>query len=103
MFSDASFVPTTKLAEAPGLNWQDIANFAQQEGLRISLFVPRMDCYDDLSQIDKAEYMAIPFDPSVSGDAVMKLREFTANKANFQKTLIQLAKTVSKSARVDTL
>ncbi len=103
VFTDASFCDKTALSEAPGLTWEDIANYAMQERLRISLFAPQMDCYDDLSQIDKCEYMAIPYDPSVTGDAVMKLRDFTADVANFQKTLVQLAKTVSVSASVDTL
>jgi hypothetical protein len=103
VFTDASFTEKTTLPEAPGLSWEDIANYAMQERLRISLFAPQMDCYDNLSQIDKCEYMAIPYDPSVRGDAVQKLRDFTADVANFQKTLIQVAKTVSVSAQVDTL
>ena len=103
VFTDASFCEKTTLPEAPGLTWEDVANSAMQERLRISLFAPQMDCYDNLSQIDKCEYMAIEYDPSVKNDAVMKLRHFTADVANFQKTLIQLAKTVSVSASVDTL
>lgn len=103
VFTDASFCERTVIPEAPDLTWEDVANSAMQERLRISLFAPQMDCYDNLSQIDKCEYMAIPFDPSVKYDAVMKLRDFTADVANFQKTLIQLAKTVSVSASVDTL
>ncbi len=103
VFTDASFHDKTTLDEASGLTWEDVANFAMQERLRISLFAPQMDCYDDLSQIDKCEYMAIPFDPNVANDAVMKLRDFTANVENFQKTLMQLAKTVSVSANADTL
>lgn len=103
VFTDASFTATTTLPEASGLTWEDVANYAMQERLRISLFAPQMDCYDNLSQIDKCEYMAIPYDPSVKNDAVMKLRDFTADVANFQKTLIQLAKTVSASGYADTL
>ena len=103
VFTDASYCEQTAIAEAPGLNWEDVANFAMQERLRISLFAPKMDCHDNLSQIDKCEYMAIPFDPSVKNDAVMKLRDFTADVANFQQTLIQLAKTVSVSSQTDTL
>jgi hypothetical protein len=45
----------------------------------------------------------VEFDPSVQNDAVYKLREFTADTANFQKTLEQLAKTVSASAVAETL
>ncbi|MBQ3343449.1 MAG: VWA domain-containing protein [Kiritimatiellae bacterium] len=103
IFTDASFAEKTSIPEAPGLTWEDIANYAMQERLRISLYAPKMDCHDDLTQIDKCEYMAIPYDPSVKNDAVNKLREFTSNVANFQKTLIQLAKTVSMSGLVDTL
>ena len=62
-----------------------------------------MSCYDDLSQIDKCEYMPIEFDPDVPNDAVYKLRDFTSDTANFQKTLEQLAKTVSVSAVAETL
>ena len=103
VFTDASFCEKTTLAEAPGLTWEDVANSVMQERIRLSLFAPQMDCYDNLSQIDKCEYQAIPYDPSVKGDAVQKLRDFTADVANFQKTLTQLAKTVSVSAAADTL
>ena len=59
--------------------------------------------FNNLSQIDKCEYMPIEFDPEVKNDAVYKLRDFTADTANFQKTLEQLAKTVSVSAVAETL
>ena len=98
VFTDASFKPATMIPEAPGLTWEDIANAVMQERLRLSIFAPQMDCYDDLQQIDKCEYMPIPFDPVVANDAVMKLRDFTSDTANFQKTLAQLAKSVSASA-----
>lgn len=103
VFSDASFHPRTSLAEAPNLDWKEIANLVMQEKLRLSVYAPAMSCYDDLCQIDKCEYMPIVYDPSVPNDAVFKLREFTADKANFQKTLDQLAKTVSASAVAETL
>ena len=103
VFTDASYTPTTKLPEAPGLTWEDIANLAMQERLRISLFAPQMDCHDDLGQIDKCEYMGIPYDPSDPRDAILKLRDYTADTANFQKTLAQLAKTVSVSSAADVL
>ena len=103
VFSDASFHPTTSLAEAPKLDWQEIANLIMQEKIRLSIYAPQMSCYDDLSQIDKCEYMPIEFDPDVPNDAVYKLRDFTSDTANFQKTLEQLAKTVSVSAVAETL
>ena len=103
VFSDASFHPRTSLSEAPNLDWKEIANLAMQEKLRLSVYAPAMACYDDLTQIDKCEYMPIEFDPGIPNDAVYKLREFTADRANFQKTLDQLAKTVSASAVAETL
>ena len=103
VFSDASFHPVTALSEAPNLDWQEIANLIMQEKIRLSVYAPQMPCYDDLSQIDKCEYMPVEFDPSIQNDAVYKLREFTADTANFQKTLEQLAKTVSASAVAETL
>lgn len=103
VFSDASFHPRTSLSEAPNLDWKEIANLAMQEKLRLSVYAPAMACYDDLTQIDKCEYMPIEFDPEIPNDAVYKLREFTADRANFQKTLDQLAKTVSASAVAETL
>lgn len=103
VFSDASFHSRTTLSEAPNLDWKEIANLAMQEKLRLSVYAPAMACYDDLTQIDKCEYMPIEFDPAVPNDAVYKLREFTADRANFQKTLDQLAKTVSASAVAETL
>lgn len=103
VFSDASFKGTTSLPEAPGLNWQEVANLVMQEKLRLSIYAPQMSCYDDLSQIDKCEYMPIEYDPEISNDAVFKLRDFTADTANFQKTLEQLAKTVSVSAVAEVL
>ena len=103
VFTDASFHATTALTEAPNLDWQEIANLIMQEKIRLSIYAPQMRCYDDLSQIDKCEFMPIEFDPEVPNDAVYKLRDFTADTANFQRTLQQLAKTVSASAVAETL
>ena len=103
VFSDASFHAKTSLSEASGLDWQEIANLIMQEKIRLSIYAPQMPCYDDLSQIDKCEYMPIEFDSEIPNDPVYKLRDFTADTANFQKTLEQLAKTVSVSAVAEVL
>ena len=103
VFSDASFHPATVIPEASGLDWQEIANLVMQEKLRLSIYAPQLDCYDNLSQIDKCEYMPIEWDPEIPNDRVYKLRDFTADTANFQKTLEQLAKTVSASAVAEVL
>lgn len=103
VFTDASYHAVTSLSEAPNLNWEEIANLIMQEKIRLSIYAPQMRCYDDLSQIDKCEYMPIEFDPEVPNDAIYKLRDFTADTTNFQRTLQQLAKTVSTSAVAETL
>lgn len=103
IFTDASFHPRTALSEAPNLDWKEVSYLVMQEKLRLSVYAPAMSCYDDLTQIDKCEYMPIEFDSSIPHDPVYKLREFTADRANFQKTLDQLAKTVSASAIAETL
>lgn len=104
LFTDASYHSKTSSSfEAPNLDWSEIANLIMQEKIRLSIFAPQMDCYDNLSQIDKCEWMPIEYDPSVPNDAVYRLRDFTADKANFTKVLEQLAKTVSVSAVAETL
>lgn len=103
VFTDASYHDTTSCSEAPNLGWEDIANVLMQEKIRLSIYAPQMNCYDNLSQIDKCEYMPIEFDPDIPHDAVNKLRDFTSDTENFQKTLEQLAKTVSVSAVAEIL
>lgn len=103
VFTDASYHDTTMCDEAPNLGWEDIANLIMQERIRLSIYAPQMSCYDNLSQIDKCEYMPIEYDPDVANDAVYKLRDFTSDTDNFQKTLEQLAKTISVSAVAEIL
>ena len=76
LFTDASYTSRTTLPEEPGLSWEDVANRVMQERLRLTIFAPEMDCYDDLSNIDKAEYVPIAYDSAVTGDAAQRLREF---------------------------
>lgn len=65
LVTDSPCKDKTHLAAAPGLSWMDVADMAMQERLRLSIFAPEMDCYDDLSMIDKCEYMAIPWQAPV--------------------------------------
>jgi hypothetical protein len=67
--------------------------------LRISLYAPETDCYQTVSAIDKCEWEIVG---SLS-DAVEKMAEFSANTANFRKTMEQLAKSISVSSTTPTL
>lgn len=99
VFTDASFHPD--METIPGGTIDDVIQLLQQERIRLSLFAPDMKCHYGLSTLDKSVYEAIEYDESVKNDAVMKLREFTSNTANFMKTLEALAKSVSQSGSAD--
>ena len=103
IFTDASFTETTTLPEAPGLHLPDIAGMVTAARLRISLFAPQMDCYDDLAAVDRLEYHGFAFDPDVRGDAVQKLRDLTSDIPQFQKTIRQLSRTFSAFSYEDVL
>ena len=99
VFTDASFHP--EMEAIPGGTVDDVTQLLQQERIRLSLFAPDMKCHYGLSALDKSVYEAIEYDESVENDAVMKLREFTSDTANFTKTLEALAKSVSQSGSAD--
>lgn len=101
IFTDAPYSETTTLPEAPGLPLEDIRKKVVAARLRISLFAPQMDCYDDLEDIERLEYNGFAFDSSIPGDAVQKLRDLTADIANFQTTLRQLSKAFSAFSYAD--
>ena len=103
IFTDASYKPKTTIPEAAGLTFTDIGNAIDAEHLRVSVYAPQMSCHDDLSSIDRVEYMPVDCDPSKPGDAVAKLREFTANRENFKKTMEQIAKSVSIESYAEAL
>ena len=77
LVTDSPFKAKTHLAAAPGLSWMDVANVVMQERLRLSIFAPQMDCYDDLSCLDKCEYMAIPWQAPV-----LSVAAFMSDKNN---------------------
>lgn len=99
IFTDASFHPKTKGGAAVG----DIEALCLSNRILISLFAPEMDCHFDLSGIDKAIYKPIPYDKADKWGAAKALEAFTRDKANFENTLRQLAKSVSASADVEIL
>ena len=99
VFTDASFHPTLEADSALGL--ADVANAVTEARIRLSVFAPAMECYDDLSQIDKCEYTPVAVEPGET--PVAALARFTGDRAHFRKTLEMLAKSVSASAAADAL
>ena len=99
VFTDASYHPT--FGDAGELNLCDVANAVTEARIRLSVFAPAMDCYDDLAQIDKCEYSPVAAGPGES--TVAALARFTGDRANFRNTLEMLARSVSASASADAL
>lgn len=95
VFTDAPYKPTMSIPEANGGAWQDIANRCAENRIILSLFAPDRECYNDLASIQRSEYF-----PIGGANPQQALVDFTSDQANFQKTLEQLARSVSKSAEV---
>ena len=76
-------------------------NAVTEARIRLSVFAPAMECYDDLSQIDKCEYTPVAVEPGET--PVAALARFTGDREHFRKTLEMLAKSVSASAAADAL
>lgn len=98
VFTDASFHPTMAIPEARGGGITDLFNSLTANRICLSIFAPDMPCYDELSQVDKSEYEAIPFDSTDPEGPQKALAQYTSNRVNFANTLKQLAASVSKSA-----
>lgn len=94
IFTDASFKTAMSIPEASGGDVMDIKNQCNKHSIILSIFAPDMPDYKKLGGIDKAEYMRIG---SAGSNPQQALKDFTADKKNFEQTLIMLAKTVTKS------
>jgi len=90
---------TTSSPEAGGATFDDVAREVMAARIRLSLYAPETDCYQTISAIDKCEWEMV----GTLSDAVEKMQEFSANTANFKKTMEQLAKSISVSATTPTL
>ena len=115
VFTDATFHGCSKdgmefvrtLASDSGKTGEDVVNAILQNKLRVSIYAPDFatlgwNGYAMLDDaVDKLEYEPIPI--GTDNDPQRALAEFTGDRANFKKTLAQLAKSVSGSADADTL
>jgi hypothetical protein len=100
IFTDAPFKRTMVVPEAKGGTVDDIVNAVNSNRIVLSVFAPEdagndSEGYARLAEADKAEWMAVR-----SGSGLV---EYTSDRAHFQETLKQLAKSISVSAEVPTL
>ncbi len=97
IFTDATYHPTTK----GGGTLDDIVNACTSNRILLFIFAPELDCYDELSTIDKSEYEAI----EVTGGEkpAEALARFTSQGDAFKRAMEQLGKSVSASAAVPEL
>lgn len=80
------------LSTVPGASVDDVITAIESSRIYLSIFAPEMECYDILSEADRAEYEAI------SGENPQEaLEQFTSDQTNFRKTMEMLAKTVAAS------
>ena len=103
LFTDASCHMKMAIPEAKGGTIADLFNVLMANRIILSIFAPDMPCWDELSQVQKSEYMPISYDKTAKNGAVHALRDFTKDPANFQRTLKALAASVSKSAETPEL
>jgi hypothetical protein len=103
LFTDASCHLQLAIPEAKGGTMEDLFNVLMANRIILNIFAPDMPCWDELSQVQKSEYMPIAYDKSVKHGAVYALRDFTKDPANFQRSLKALAASVSKSAETPEL
>ena len=98
VFTDATYHPEMTVAGAEGGMVQDVAHQLMANRIMLNVYAPDHACYDELSQIDKCEWEPIPGPDFVAG-----LAEYTSNQDSFQKALMALAKSVSKSTEIELL
>ena len=103
VFTDAPYKDVMSLPEARGGTFDDVANACMAERIILSLFAPDMPCHDRLSQIDKSEYRPIPYDLGDEYGPQKALAAFTSQREAFRHTLMQLARSVSRSAETPVL
>lgn len=96
VFTDASFKPRM----VGGGGWNDVQNLLMSNRIYVNLFAPDLDQYNEtFAAIDKSEYYAIPVPTGTSPQRA--LAEYVGDQAVFNKTLQQIAASVSCSAAVE--
>ena len=88
VFTDATYHREMSVSGAEGGGVKDVANQIMAQKIVLILYAPDHECYDELSQIDRADWQ-----PISGPDFVQGLATYTGNAANFQKAMMALAKT----------
>jgi hypothetical protein len=95
VFTDAPYHDTMSIPEVAGGTLADVKNACHNNKIVLTIFAPMLPCYNELSAIQGSEYFAV----GNAGDNPQEaLKRFTADQANFKRTLEQLAKTISNTA-----
>jgi len=103
IFTDAPFHPTMSYPDGRGGGISDVVNVATTNRIIIEFFVPDMDCFAELEQIDGCNGHKIPFDSSKENGAALALQEFTKDTQSFSRVMVALAKSISVASYVPSL
>lgn len=105
VFTDATFKPIMTYDAGAGGTVEDVRNAVMNNKLILIIYAPDEEGWESLSQVDKAEWIAIDKAPDERGEAsfVEGLRQLVGDQDNFKKAMIALAESVSKSAEVEVL
>ena len=116
-FTDATFKDPMTIPEAAGGGIQDVVNKIMAQRIVMCGFMPEWEKYEFLGGADKAEFnyvVRVADNPAIAGlgkpgsegdaaskAAVAALKSVSADAEGFRKIMVQLAKTVAKSAAVE--
>jgi hypothetical protein len=93
VFTDATYHREMSVSGAEGGSVRDVMNQLIAQKIVLLLYAPDHECYDELAQTPKSDWM-----PIQGPDFVQGLADYTGDHANFQKVMIALAKSMSKTA-----
>lgn len=94
-FTDATFHPSISAEEGRGGDYTSVGQVFTGSKLKLIVYAPRHECYDNLGAIDGS---VIEFYTDDIKSAQRDLQAFTSNQESFRKTLEMLAKTVTVEA-----
>jgi hypothetical protein len=87
------------LPEARGAKWEDLAREIHAARLKITLYAPEAPCFETLSMLSDIEVETI----GALKEAQEAMSRFVSSRQNFEKTLRQLARSITVSACTPTL
>lgn len=99
IFTDAPAHMRIDLQEARGAKWEDLAREIHAARLKITLYAPEAPCFETLSMLSDIEVETI----GALKEAQEAMSRFVSSRQNFEKTLRQLARSITVSACTPTL